>query len=482
MRYEDIRQLVHEHFRKRLTAFKEKIASDGPIEGVNLEAAMKNMDLANLEFGEWLDLLHTGDGTTLVNEFREKHGIKTELPANAQRRLLQEFHRANQAYLAKALEYNSSYDELDIDDAATSLLQAQSCPTVGEVEPFKDVVQRHLDEGERTGTWTAKTLTEKRDALNLLGDLTMHKAVGALTKADARLVKNALQRLPKNRNKSPRTRDLSLSAMLELTDVPLASVRTLNGYMSAFQTFLRWAVEQGYAETNIFDGMRFKVPRHERSDMRDPFSIDQLNLLFEHLSENPSGLVKKDAQKWVTLIAMFTGARLNEVAQLGVSDVREVGNVWCFDLTTDNDEDKRLKTTSSKRLVPIHDALLDLGLLKFVENQAATGCIRLFPDLTYSAQNGYGRNVGRWFNESFLVSLNLKKPTLVFHSLRHSMNTQLAQKDVPDQLQKAVLGHAQSGMSYDTYFKDGFLPTQLRPVVNKFSLGRLSKEIDSPAQ
>lgn len=137
----------------------------------------------------------------------------------------------------------------------------------------------------------------------------MHKAVGALTKADARLVKNALQRLPKNRNKSPRTRDLSLSATLELTGVPLASVRALNGYMSAYQTFLRWAVEQGYAETNVFHGMRFKVPRYEKSDKRDPFSIDQLNLLFEHLTVNPTGLVKKDTHKWVTLIAMFTGAR-----------------------------------------------------------------------------------------------------------------------------------------------------------------------------
>jgi integrase len=86
--------------------------------------------------------------------------------------------------------------------------------------------------------------------------------------------------------------------------------------------------------------------------------------------------------------------------------------------------------------------------------------------------------VGRWFNDSLLVKLKMKKPTLVFHSLRHSMNTQLAQRDVPDHLQKAVLGHAQSGMSYDTYFRDGFLLSQLRPVVNQFSLDTTAKETD----
>ena len=93
--------------------------------------------------------------------------------------------------------------------------------------------------------------------------------------------------------------------------------------------------------------------------------------------------------------------------------------------------------------------------------------MRLFPALSYCPKNGYGRNVGRWFGDSFLPRLGIDDEVLVFHSLRHTMNTQLARKNVPEQIQKAILGHKQNGMTYDTYFTAGFLPDQLYPEVNK---------------
>ena len=163
--------------------------------------------------------------------------------------------------------------------------------------------------------------------------------------------------------------------------------------------------------------------------------------------------------------------RLNEVSQLGVSDLLLQDGVWCFSFTTDGDDDnKHLKTEASKRLVPVHDELLSCGLKSFMDAARAKRHARLFPALSYDKQNGYGRNVGRWFNESFLVKLGMKKATLSFHCLRHTMNTQLGQKNVPEHIQKAILGHTQSGMSYNTYFKEGFLPEQLLPEINKFTL------------
>jgi hypothetical protein len=64
----------------------------------------------------------------------------------------------------------------------------------------------------------------------------------------------------------------------------------------------------------------------------------------------------------------------------------------------------------------------------------------------------------------------MKKTTLSFHCLRHTMNAQRGQKDVPEHLHKAIPGRTQSGMSYDICFKEGFLAEQLRPETNKFSL------------
>ncbi len=48
------------------------------------------------------------------------------------------------------------------------------------------------------------------------------------------------------------------------------------------------------------------------------------------------------------------------------------------------------------------------------------------------------------------------------------MVTRLGQSDVPEPQVKAVVGHSQVGVTYNDYFKDGFLPEQLKRVINKF--------------
>ena len=111
---------------------------------------------------------------------------------------------------------------------------------------------------------------------------------------------------------------------------------------------------------------------------------------------------------------------------------------------------------------------MEAGFLDFYEMQRASGHVRLFPDLTYSAQNGYGRNAGRWFNERFLHEIGLGGQGLVFHCLRHTMVTRLAQSGVEEAQLKALVGHSQSGVTFSTYFKDGFLPSQLREAINRF--------------
>jgi integrase len=238
--------------------------------------------------------------------------------------------------------------------------------------------------------------------------------------------------------------------------------------MGHIQTFCGWAADNGLTEGNVFTGMRFRVPKKGKAERRPAFTVPELRELFLHLTDDPMGIVRNEEHRWVCLAGMFTGARLNEIAQLEVADVREVEDVPCIAITASGGDQKRLKTGNAERLVPIHDRLMACGFLDFRERQAKAGHTRLFPSYPYDKNNGYGRNAGRWFTNSFLATLQMRRRGLVFHSLRHTMNTQLAQKDVPDHLLKAILGHAQVGMSYDTYFREGFRPAQLRREINKF--------------
>ncbi len=468
MKYPEIRQHVQNHFRQRLVKFKAVVAEAGPLSNDRLNALRGVIQAAEGDLDTFVGLTYIGDEDRLLSEFCEKECISEQFSPEDRQLVLRTYQQAYLQHAKTALEYNDSASRFEFGDRPGPSISTSAVVTAA-TDSLSEVATRHIQEGERSNLWMAKTVTEKRDALSLLTQLIKDQPVADITKADARMVKSALQKLPKNRNKSPATKGLTLDAMLQMDGLPVASIRTLNAYVSHFQTFFKWSVEQGFAQENVFTGMRFRMPKRDKAVQRDAFTTAQLGVMFKHLVENPDGLVPKDEHKWVTLIAMLTGARLNEVAQLGVADLLLQDGVWCFSFTTDGDDNKHLKTEASKRLVPVHDDLLACGLQSFMAAGRAKGHARLFPALSYDKQNGYGRNVGRWFNESFLVKLGMKKATLSFHCLRHTMNTQLGQKNVPEHIQKAILGHTQSGMSYNTYFKEGFLPEQLLPEINKFA-------------
>ncbi len=145
--------------------------------------------------------------------------------------------------------------------------------------------------------------------------------------------------------------------------------------------------------------------------MRKPFTVEQTQLIYKELTENTSGLVRLESHKWGSLIGMFTGARLNEICQLEIADIQEDNGIWVFNITDEGDNKKRVKADASRRKVPIHSKLIRLGLHEFVKSRS--GSERLFPDYNYNSNGGYGRNLGRWFNETaFLPKLGIKAPSV----------------------------------------------------------------------
>jgi len=193
--------------------------------------------------------------------------------------------------------------------------------------------------------------------------------------------------------------------------------------------------------------------------------------------DGATGMVFQGYQRWGSLIGIYTGARLNEICQLAVGDVRVVDGVWCFDLNEEGDG-KSLKTGSSKRLVPVHSQLLKRGLLGFVQGVRDDGHHRLFHTLTYDPKNKWGRALGRWFNDRFLEKLSIKTRHLSFHSLRHSMVTELSQAGVDEPLVKSIIGHKRSGVTGGVYLK-GYKTEQTRDALERFNPCRIAAETDT---
>ena len=66
------------------------------------------------------------------------------------------------------------------------------------------------------------------------------------------------------------------------------------------------------------------------------------------------------SRRWAPWIAAYSGARIQEIVGLRRNEVRVEGNIWIFDF-------KRTKTYVPRR-VPIHEHLLELGLLDYVQS------------------------------------------------------------------------------------------------------------------
>ena len=161
----------------------------------------------------------------------------------------------------------------------------------------------------------------------------------------------------------------------------------------------------------------------------------------------PQKANNRDMQYWGILIAMYTGARLNEIGSLTPNDVKEHNGIVYFDIN-DEEADKRLKTQGSKRLVPVHSELLNRGFMDYVEKSRKIGVkrpqenTRLLYDLTFSEKTLWGRNLGRWANNTFFVNLGIKTKKKSFHSLRHSFITFMTSSGVEYETVRKIVGHS----------------------------------------
>ncbi|MFN5745001.1 MAG: hypothetical protein ACK443_02780 [Methylococcaceae bacterium] len=200
-------------------------------------------------------------------------------------------------------------------------------------------------------------------------------SVSELTMAKIRTYRDVLIQVPARRNGLPK--NCSYRAMLKMNLDPI-SPKTVKDTTVLVGEFLTWLETEGYPITrglkSIFSSV--KKPKARDSKSRVPFTDDDLRRLF--LSEPYlKGTVKRPSEFWVPLLALFTGARLAELVQLHCSDVYSVDGIWVLDL---NELDgKFLKSENSKRIVPIHSALIELGFLDFVKLRKKTSP-RLFPE------------------------------------------------------------------------------------------------------
>ncbi|WP_447896438.1 DUF6538 domain-containing protein [Stenotrophomonas acidaminiphila] len=230
------------------------------------------------------------------------------------------------------------------------------------------------------------------------------------------------------------------------------SLSSVNSTMIWLAGMFKWAMASGYYTDgrNPASGhvtVTAKDKRKAAARGWEEFSREQLKTLFspENFCNLGNKLKLNDPRdRWVALIALYTGARSNEICLLELDDIVQDGEAWLIDFNLMG-EFKHLKTFASERKVLIHPDLIALGLLDRVAVLRKERKKFLFPGLTFDAENGPANAPQR----AFIRYLERKKikpraGKMGLHSFRDTVINQMKRSGVSQDWREQYVGHEQS--------------------------------------
>lgn len=390
---------------------------------------------------------------------------------------------------------------LDVNALTRQLLDAlpvlhRAKETVVPTEPtsctahFSDLCQRYFEHNK--DLWV-KTDHKRRKAdhttmfMQLMGDL----CIDAIDRRAMRKFAETLKDIPRERHKFAQSLGLLKPSYPELVKLkiehnyPGLSEGEQRKILETLGQIFKWAMAEEEMRSNPAEKLGGEATRLSRKkkkkdhEQRDPLSPDDLEKIFNAVWFK-TGCGKVTAKGdyysyrphyyWLPILALYCGGRLNELSQLYLADIIEVEGIPSLDFNLvgenkiDIDEgdtpdvsDKSLKNISSARKIPIPQILIELGFIDYVLKLRELGHIRLFPELLFDSEKGYGKYAGKWFNDAFL-GRQLEIPrdgTKTFHSLRHNFATALGTLTAIPNQKSDLMGHQRKGSTTEVRYDKG---------------------------
>ncbi len=210
------------------------------------------------------------------------------------------------------------------------IVAAPAAPAAGETAgSLSDALRRWQQGGGRAARRpSADSAGEAERAVQRFIELHGDLPLTEITKAHARLFRDALAKLPKALPHRLARLPLPKLLQLNLSRYPLRNAQTVNKYLNLLAAILTKAEKDGHFEHLQAWNNPFRVGfeiAHQDREHYQPFSVDELNGLFAspvYASGKRPLAGRGEAAFWFPLISLFTGARRTEIAQLRVRDTR----------------------------------------------------------------------------------------------------------------------------------------------------------------
>lgn len=285
------------------------------------------------------------------------------------------------------------------------------------------------------------------------------RPVYRITRADVLAYKNALLDTPSNYSKRFPNKPLRDAIKLNgarKTPFPTLSATTINDkWLPRLSALMSWCVDNEIIPDNPARGVKVDTKKGATKAPRVPFTSVDLKAIVAPPLFRGQDLGERH---WTLMIALYSGMRASEIAQLRLESIRKERGVLVFAI------EEETKNQQSVRLTPVHSKLLDLGLEARIAKLKKAGETHLFPEWYGDGQariaasaggkrilnQPYSQFIPRWFNRTYLPKVGITDPAKVFHSFRHTFKTGMSVAGVPRAVSDQITGHddASSGAGY----------------------------------
>lgn len=244
-----------------------------------------------------------------------------------------------------------------------------------------------------------------------------------------------------------------LEAIQDAQDI---SNRTIKGKFQNVRTILNWG-RQNDPENfmpfgNTMNGIKTPDYATTPSYLR-AFTLDEAALVLSAARKETKPMLR-----WIPWLCAYSGMRVSEAAELRKEDFFEAGEHWFWRVTTVGN--RTLKTGSSERRIPVHRALIEEGLIGFVE-EAKSG--RLFKGETKDVVSIQPR-ISTWVRS--MIPFEQKPNLSPNHGWRHLFEDLCRRDDVPEDARNYITGRA-TGKSRDLYGRSDVMLPGLSAAMDK---------------
>ena len=303
--------------------------------------------------------------------------------------------------------------------------------------PISTVVTKHL-EGKKVSSHTIKNAKKTLQLfISCFGDMDVRDINGS-TVGDFR---DALLSLPTVHGRG--RKGLSIQEEIDRVlseELETIAPKTVKNHFSRISPAWADLVRREVVSRNPWQGWDFDTTQKV---IRRAWTEQELTTLITTRWERTA--ISERTFRGMVTMALYTGMRLGEIANLRNEDIIEKDGILCF-VIGPHDDGWKPKTPAGIRVVPVHSELMRFGIMDYMKK----GEKYLFSELRGSDVRSRGQTFANEFSKH-KTSLGLPL-AVTFHGFRHTVSTRLrnVRADIREVWIDALLGHEASHKSMGT--------------------------------